>query len=312
MTEAPDGQIQDTVPPGEDQPKPRLAKALAAFQAEIPRIEKTSKADIRPRDSAPYSYDYAELGAVTEVSMPLLGKHGLSFLAKPTWVRWPDMQPMFALVYKLMHESGEQEVGIWPLPPPAQAGAQQLGSAISYARRYAFQAVTGVAPAPGEDDDAAKAQDGPRPERPEPVEPQMADAGQKRRIRNRLTEMGVDDDPDTRMAWVTGLRGVHTENLDELTRQDAAEVLDMLRPADRRARTDVIEALSSIGVTDKDDVLARLTEWTGRALSGTDGLIMAEAVAVRSKAAGIYYQENVTAAAGEGSQEVLPDDHAAG
>jgi hypothetical protein len=267
---------------GEWAPRPKLAAALAEFQAEIPRIAKTSRAEYDTRDSARVSYDYAELSEVTDAALPLLARCGLSFTAKPTWLMIPEQGIRFVLVYKLMHVSGEQEVGIWPLPPPDRAGSQQLGSAITYARRYSFQAVTGVAPGPGEDDDARAAQDAPRPEAvPDPV---GIEAGQRRRIRNRLTELGIHPDSDEqRMAWVTGLRGVYTESLDELSREDAAAVLDELRPATRAARNDVIAWMAEIGVHDPEGVMARLAEWTGRAIAGTGDLCMAEVKMVMRK-----------------------------
>lgn len=154
-----------------------LAEALAAFQAEIPTVRKGNHADVQGKDGKRgYSYDYADLTDVTEVAMPLLGKHGLSFSAKPTVSASGD----FALAYVLRHESGESDWGEYPLPP-ANTPAQTLGGAITYARRYAFTAVTGVAPG-GDDDDAQASNDIPAPARrrapqavkpasPQPVQP---------------------------------------------------------------------------------------------------------------------------------------------
>jgi len=289
---------------GKDDPelraKPELAKALAAFQAEMPKIVKGSKAEIRPRDSAAYSYEYAELGDVVEAVSPLLGRHGLAFLCKPTWLL-VNGQAMFVLVYKLMHQSGEQEVGLWPLPPPDRAGAQQLGSAITYGRRYAFQAVTGVAPGPGEDDDGGQAQEAPRPEAA-PAQWAMADPTQKRRITNAMAEMGVTE--DQRMAWVTGIRGIDTGSLDELTREQADALLDDLRPAGRQARTDVIGMLKGIGVEDQGEVLARLADWTGRVITGTADLRRYELAMVMRKAGEVRHAMDQQNHRAEG---MLPD-----
>lgn len=277
------------VPASEKTARPKLAAALAAFQAEVPKVVKSSKADINPKEGRSYTYEYAELGAVNEAVMPLLGRHGLSFLAKPTWVSRPDSTMTFCLIYKLMHSSGEQEVGLWPLPPPDRATMQSLGSAITYARRYAFQAVTGVAPAAGEDDDGAAAQDGPLPEAVHAVPdgPRMADEVQRRRISNRLTEMGIADNEETRMGWVSGVRGVHTVALDDLTREDAQGVLERLKPANRQARNQVIEAMKAIGITEPPEVIAKLAEWTQRDVASTSELCMAEVESVQRKAATI-------------------------
>lgn len=134
-----------------------LAAALAAFQAELPSMaaDKTGKIKGRTREGNPYeySYNYADLSSVADAILPTLGKHGLSFSARPTVI-----DGGFALVYTLRHLGGESDAGVWPLPSPMQVGPQELGSAITYARRYALLAVTGCFPA-GMDDDGKAAQD---------------------------------------------------------------------------------------------------------------------------------------------------------
>src|SRR5690606_31859835 len=85
------------------------------------------------------------------IVLPLLGKHGLSFSARPTL----DEAGRFVLAYSLRHESGDSEDGAYPLPTTGTP--QQVGSAITYARRYALCAVTGVAA--DEDDDGNSTRD---------------------------------------------------------------------------------------------------------------------------------------------------------
>lgn len=121
-----------------------LAGALAAFQAELPRIGKGNTAN-----TGTYSFRYADLADVAAVVLPLLGKHGLSFSARPTL----DDGGRFVLAYELLHTNGDSRVGAYPLP--ASGTPQQIGSAITYARRYALCAVTGVAA--DEDDDGQAA-----------------------------------------------------------------------------------------------------------------------------------------------------------
>jgi hypothetical protein len=120
-----------------------LATALAKVQAELPAIAKGETAD-----AGTYTYAYADLTAVSAVVLPLLGRHGLAFTAWPTL----DKDGKFGLAYYLLHESGEQRDGFYPLP--SSGSPQQIGGVITYARRYCLCAVTGVAPG-GDDTDAA-------------------------------------------------------------------------------------------------------------------------------------------------------------
>jgi hypothetical protein len=131
-----------------------LAAALAEVQKALPKIRKTETGRVsgKTKDGDPFSYEYryADLADVTDEIMPLLGKNGLAFTAAPRIV-----DGRFVLLCELLHESGEQKIGEWPLP--ANGSPQQLGSAMTYGRRYTLCAMTGVAPG-GDDDDAGAAQ----------------------------------------------------------------------------------------------------------------------------------------------------------
>jgi hypothetical protein len=126
-----------------------LAAALARVQAELPSVVKAETATIPGKEGrSGYKYSYADLAAVTRAIVPLLGKHGLAWVTKPTL-----QDGRFVLAYRLLHEDGEAEEGVYPLND--RGTPQEIGSAITYARRYALCSVTGVAP--DDDDDAAEA-----------------------------------------------------------------------------------------------------------------------------------------------------------
>ena len=125
-----------------------FAAALARFQEKLPHVGRDLTAN-----TGTYSYSYADLASIQAIALPLLGAEGFSFSAKPTIT---DVG--FVLRYVLRHKSGHEDAGDYPLPDPARSTPQQIGSAITYGRRYAFCAVTGVAPS-GEDDDGQTAAD---------------------------------------------------------------------------------------------------------------------------------------------------------
>lgn len=141
--------IQDRAFPIHEKSIDALAGALAAFQAELPAIGKNETATV-VTSKGRYSYSYASLGDISKIIEPLLGKHGLSFAALPTLADGDAGR--FVLRYVLMHSSGQYLSGAYPLNGNTP---QEIGSSITYARRYTLCAVTGVAP--DEDDDGAAA-----------------------------------------------------------------------------------------------------------------------------------------------------------
>ena len=129
-----------------------LQAALAAFQADLPKVGKNS---VNPH----FKSKFASLEDITEVVLPALGAQGLSWVTRPV----VDVDRGFVLRFELLHEAGERIAGEWPLPAGAQP--QAMGSALTYARRYTLCAVTGVAP--DEDDDGNAAQQVRQPQPPD-------------------------------------------------------------------------------------------------------------------------------------------------
>jgi hypothetical protein len=168
-----------------------LAAALAKFQAALPRIAKGETGNVQglTKDGKPFSYNYsyAGLDEVAAVVLPLLGAQGLAFTAFPTVTD----DGRFVLSYSLLHEGGEERGGTWPLKAESN---QQAGIAITYARRYALLAVTGVFPG-GEDDDAQSEQ-----QRPQQQNGRIRTTGaEHERLRNGTVEPTPADRPAQRV-----------------------------------------------------------------------------------------------------------------
>ncbi len=120
-----------------------LAGSLCKAQGEIRNAEKD-------RLNPHFKSHYADLASIWEACREPLTKHGLSVVQLP---RTDDKSVTVETI--LMHESGEWVSG----ELSAQVGSiqpQAVGSVITYLRRYALAAISGVAPG----DDDAEAGDG--------------------------------------------------------------------------------------------------------------------------------------------------------
>ena len=115
---------------------PNLNKALSQLQGELPKVTKTKEGKVEGESknsgkSFSYTYKYADLADVVAEVGPLLAKFGLAFHCAPTID--PANRNMMILAWSLLHESGEEKAGEWPLGPVSQK-PQTLGSMITYGR----------------------------------------------------------------------------------------------------------------------------------------------------------------------------------
>ena len=146
-TVATDGIGQDAAAPA---PSPAasgsLLKSMLAVQAELPKLRKDETATVRS-DKGSYSYGYISLESIVEIVGPILSRHKLV---------WTTLPGVHELSYRLMHaETGEALVGTMGLEL-GKPDMQGLGSALTYARRYALTAVLNLVA--DEDDDGQASQ----------------------------------------------------------------------------------------------------------------------------------------------------------
>lgn len=136
---------------------PTLEAALAAFQADLPVVKKGNTARVEGQRGS-YSYDYADLADVTEVALPALTAVGLAWITRPDTAEDGTIN----LHYSLTHvETGDAIHGHVAVGKKGDRW-QDLGSALTYARRYMLVSVTGIAPR-GDDNDGADARAGSAP-----------------------------------------------------------------------------------------------------------------------------------------------------
>jgi len=129
-----------------------LAAALAKAQAEVGTVHKDSANPF-------FRSSYASLAAVWEATRPILSKHGLSVVQLPS-----HDESGYYVETMLMHGSG-QWIKSRTYMKPAKDDPQGIGSLISYARRYALQAVTMVCP-DDDDGEAAMGRNSNAPQKP--------------------------------------------------------------------------------------------------------------------------------------------------
>ena len=118
-----------------------LASALSKAQGEMGSAKKGA-------DNPFFKSKYADLSEVIKALKEPFASHGLSY------TQFPVMREDAAgVVTVLMHQSGQYMRSTYSIPL-VKRDAQSVGSCITYARRYALQAIAGI---PAADDDGNKA-----------------------------------------------------------------------------------------------------------------------------------------------------------
>lgn len=132
----------------------KIAAALCAAQCEL-------KNPVKNKQNPHFKNWYADLTAVLESILPVFTKHKLSVMQLPC-----ELDDAPAMMTLIMHDSGEWVETVVKVRP-VKLDPQSVGSAQSYAKRYALQSIAGIA---AEDDDDGHA----ATHRPPAQQPQKA------------------------------------------------------------------------------------------------------------------------------------------
>jgi ERF superfamily protein len=145
-----------------------LITALALARQQFPAISRNKTVAVKSERGA-YTFNYATLDSILDAVCPVLGAHGLAILCG---VAAED--GVVRVTTRLAHKSGQWVEDAIALPRPAKV--QELGSLITYAKRYAINALLGIE---GETDDDGNAADGNAVEvvRPAEASPAVTPAG---------------------------------------------------------------------------------------------------------------------------------------
>lgn len=224
-----------------------IDEALAQFQKDLPTLVKDKSGQVGNQKTK-----YADLAQANEVVLKRLNDLGVIYVCKPT-LRADD--PKFVLSYRLTHvASSTSEEGDYPLK--LSDNPMQMGSAITYARRYALLAVTGVV-SEDEDDDgraaanqryaqrsnrqqaaapAAEGRTAQRAQRPAGARPALPGEGssattaQMQKLAIQFGEMGVDDRGE-RLDLCSRFAGRELGSAKDLTGQQASALIDLAEKA---------------------------------------------------------------------------------
>jgi len=140
-----------------------LAAALAKAQGQI-------KGAVKDAENPHFRSKYADLASVWDACRSALSQHGLSVIQAPRGVV-SEIGWCVEVETRLLHASG-QWMGDTITVPVGKPDAQGLGSALTYARRYALASFVGIAP---EDDDGNAAVGGNSKPRAVPADPPCYD-----------------------------------------------------------------------------------------------------------------------------------------
>jgi hypothetical protein len=125
----------------------KIAAALAKAQAGFPSIPKTKTAKVRMKSGGEYAYQYADLASILSSVVPVLSANELALMQDP---KPSDDGVLMETV--LMHSSGEMLRNECRIKGGTST-PQEMGSLITYARRYGVCSLLGIA---AEDDSDAQ------------------------------------------------------------------------------------------------------------------------------------------------------------
>jgi hypothetical protein len=128
-----------------------LAAAFVKARAQFTTVERKNTARIPGKDGKMgYSYTYANLADLLNATVEPLARHGLVVIQGLTTA---EKGASVSVETLMLHETGQWMRNRFTMQSADARTPQGLGSAVTYARRYALQAMLGVAPEEAADDD---------------------------------------------------------------------------------------------------------------------------------------------------------------
>lgn len=211
----------------------RLARVLAEIQDPTKNCDVT----VTPKSGAPpYSFSYADLGALLAVVRPVLSRHGLSL------VQHAEVSPDLVTVRTVVSYGLANAESCWS--SPSSGKPQDIGGVLTYARRYTLGSLIPVFGEP--DDDANAASGNAATLQSRPAKPPSADAERKAAIVARAT--GDAQSRGAERAMMQARSGLHA-----LVERVCTPLKPLAGPPDRQEQAIGAAVDRLIAVTKRDD-----------------------------------------------------------
>lgn len=196
-----------------------LFAATSQLQGALPVVVKDSEGKIELKSGGGYKYSYAALPDCWDALRPHLSPNGLALM------QFVDSDGSVAIVTTVLgHSSGQWVESVCELTA-GDMSPQKLGSAMTYAKRYALCAICGIAPS-DDDDGAAATQGHAAPRKTAPVPAKMAPAP----VQKPVSAVGPGRTEDMQREWprmpesAGDLKGM---SIDKLTAKQLVETWEL-------------------------------------------------------------------------------------
>lgn len=127
-----------------------LSKKFMQVLNEVPNFSTDETANAGSR-----TYKYLNLATLLKNIKPIFEKHGIAFSQKVTFNSTGDGRQILGTVETIIFDENEQQT-VCEYPFFVTGDPQQVGSAITYARRYSLTTILGIFPDKDDDGGYAK------------------------------------------------------------------------------------------------------------------------------------------------------------
>ncbi len=207
-----------------------LAIALTKAQMAFPTVTRSKTVRVATKTGGSYTFSYAPLDTILDAVRKPLADNGLAIA---------QLIDRDSLVTMLMHSSGASIEGRAQLPPFTDV--QGYGSAVTYLRRYAIQALLGIAAEEDDDGNHATGNTATPANRPAqaprtpsaPVLPVSASPEPAGELTDFEWQELIGDSPPARPTSIASGPGLNSRDFFDRTKEAGLENADITRAAKR-------------------------------------------------------------------------------